>query len=52
MDPELFDRLHIDCEAPWRCMECDRPVCPRCDPSPKEPCFCAECVAFGVGGAV
>ena len=39
---------HANCEAPWLCMKCDRPVCPRCEPSPAEPCFCAECDWLGV----
>jgi hypothetical protein len=44
---DLFDRQHSHCEAPWECHECGRRVCPRCEPSPAEFRFCAECADFG-----
>lgn len=38
-----FDEEHENCEAPWYCKECERKVCPRCEPSPAEFELCAEC---------
>lgn len=44
-EPDMtdFERWHLNCEAPWYCERCERPVCPRCDPSPGEFELCPEC---------
>lgn len=39
----LWEKVHADCDAPWYCVRCDRPVCPRCEPSPGEQELCPEC---------
>ena len=51
VDGERFAAEHANCEAPWECAECGRPVCPRCDPSPAEFIRCAECDWFRGGAA-
>jgi hypothetical protein len=37
-----LDGDHGQCEPSWEC-ECGRLVCPRCEPSPGEFRYCAEC---------
>lgn len=35
---------HENCDAPWYCVGCERPVCPRCEVSPGEADgLCPEC---------
>lgn len=41
-----FEEWHRNCEAAWTCRECERQVCPRCEPSPGEFERCAECDWF------
>ncbi len=40
---DQFHAAHTHCEAPWRCVGCERLVCPRHEPSPAEEVTCAEC---------
>lgn len=42
---------HENCDAPWMCEDCDRPVCPRCEPSPGEFKRCADCDWLNGGAA-
>jgi hypothetical protein len=40
---DMFAREHADCGPHYDCMVCEERTCPRCDPSPSEPSYCAEC---------
>lgn len=44
---DVWAEAHRDCDAPWYCERCEKPVCPRCDPSPGEFNLCADCDWLG-----
>jgi hypothetical protein len=41
---DMFARAHADCGPYYDCLgPCEERICPRCDPSPAEPSYCAAC---------